>query len=106
MALISCPECTKEVSDKAGSCPHCGVQLQAPQIIKAKLKRKSEFAGTGCVLQGLGLVLLFFFPIGTIIGVVLLLVGSSKSVFWACSNCGNRLNRGVKQCPACTAQLK
>ena len=25
MALIDCPECGKEVSDKAPSCPHCGI---------------------------------------------------------------------------------
>lgn len=24
MALINCPECSKEVSDKAPSCPNCG----------------------------------------------------------------------------------
>ena len=24
MALINCPECGKEISDRAGSCPHCG----------------------------------------------------------------------------------
>lgn len=24
MALIRCPECDKEISDKAGACPHCG----------------------------------------------------------------------------------
>ena len=24
MALIKCPECSKEVSDKAKTCPHCG----------------------------------------------------------------------------------
>lgn len=24
MALIICPECGKEISDKAISCPHCG----------------------------------------------------------------------------------
>ena len=24
MALINCPECAKQISDKAGSCPHCG----------------------------------------------------------------------------------
>lgn len=27
MALINCPECGKEVSDKAGSCPSCGCPL-------------------------------------------------------------------------------
>ena len=27
MALKQCPECGKEVSDKAETCPHCGVRL-------------------------------------------------------------------------------
>ena len=27
MALINCPECGKEVSDKATSCPNCGLPL-------------------------------------------------------------------------------
>ena len=28
MALISCPECKKQVSDKARSCPHCGCPIE------------------------------------------------------------------------------
>lgn len=27
MALISCPECTKEISDRVKTCPHCGYPL-------------------------------------------------------------------------------
>lgn len=27
MALIKCPECSKEISDKANSCPNCGCPL-------------------------------------------------------------------------------
>ena len=27
MALIECPECNKEVSDRAISCPHCGFPI-------------------------------------------------------------------------------
>jgi hypothetical protein len=27
MALISCPECNKQVSEKAPQCPHCGVPI-------------------------------------------------------------------------------
>lgn len=27
MALIKCPECGKEISDKAGNCPHCGCPI-------------------------------------------------------------------------------
>lgn len=29
MALVKCPECNNEVSDKASSCPKCGVPLAA-----------------------------------------------------------------------------
>ncbi len=27
MAIINCPECGKDISDKATSCPHCGVTI-------------------------------------------------------------------------------
>lgn len=30
MALISCPECGKEISDKALACPHCGNPMNQP----------------------------------------------------------------------------
>lgn len=33
MALISCPECNKEISDKAEMCPHCGYKLPKSQPI-------------------------------------------------------------------------
>lgn len=29
MALVSCPECRREVSDQAGACPGCGYPLRA-----------------------------------------------------------------------------
>ena len=28
MALINCPECKREISDRAKSCPHCGCPLE------------------------------------------------------------------------------
>ena len=28
MSLIQCPECGKEISDKAGACPNCGMPLR------------------------------------------------------------------------------
>lgn len=34
MALIICSECGKEVSDKAGACPHCG--CPRPEMKKGK----------------------------------------------------------------------
>lgn len=34
MALINCPECNREISDKAVSCPHCGYPLSNNLIEK------------------------------------------------------------------------
>ncbi|MBQ2953765.1 MAG: zinc ribbon domain-containing protein [Clostridia bacterium] len=31
MALITCPECGKQISDRAKACPHCGFDLNAPK---------------------------------------------------------------------------
>lgn len=33
MSLIRCPECQKEVSDKAENCVHCGYPMKAPDFI-------------------------------------------------------------------------
>lgn len=40
MALIKCPECEKEISDKAESCPNCG--CPSSEWKKVNLKEKAE----------------------------------------------------------------
>jgi predicted amidophosphoribosyltransferase len=44
--LISCPECTKDVSDTLTTCPHCGFQLEQTSNLStapaAKVKRKKK----------------------------------------------------------------
>lgn len=35
MALINCPECNKEISDKAGSCPNCGLPLNKLKYVES-----------------------------------------------------------------------
>lgn len=32
MALIKCPECGKEISDKAPTCTHCGFPIERPMV--------------------------------------------------------------------------
>ena len=32
MALIKCPECSKDVSDKAPTCPNCGAPIAAASV--------------------------------------------------------------------------
>lgn len=51
MALIKCPECGKEISDKANSCPNCGYpieSLSSEGIVKIRvsvLKAPTGFNG-------------------------------------------------------------
>lgn len=44
MALINCPECDKEISDKATNCPNCGVTICAmpTSVIAGPIKPKSK----------------------------------------------------------------
>jgi len=39
MALIKCPECGKEISDKAVSCPNCGSPINVGTYIPVTFKR-------------------------------------------------------------------
>lgn len=56
MALITCPECSGTVSDKAYSCPHCGYPMQSmPATVKPKKrapKRRPNGSGTVVKLSG------------------------------------------------------
>lgn len=36
MALIKCPECGKEIFDKAANCPHCGFPIDSKKLIKGE----------------------------------------------------------------------
>lgn len=84
--------------------------------IVAKRKRKSEFAGAGCLIQGLGLLAPVLLgaalgAAGVVIGiailVVLFFVGSSKASKWVCGNCRNPLaSKDVRVCAACRAQIE
>lgn len=42
MALINCPECNNEVSDKAKACPKCGLPLTWDKRLEAKVKAKEK----------------------------------------------------------------
>ena len=56
MALIKCPECGKEVSDKADSCPECGYPISrksAPPESSRKNKSK--------IITAIFVIVLLFF---------------------------------------------
>lgn len=63
MAIISCPECCKEISDMASRCPNCGRPIMNQNIQKklngTKNKKKSEFS-TNAIRIRLYLAILSF----------------------------------------------
>lgn len=42
MALISCPECEKQISENAASCPNCGYLLTQEKVSKLKEEQKER----------------------------------------------------------------
>ena len=65
MALIACPECEKQMSDTAESCPDCGYKL-TPEIVESikkdetekeeKEKQQQEATNKGCLIGCLGIL--------------------------------------------------
>ena len=55
MALISCPECGKELSDATPACPHCGYPLSSVQTVvpTANPSRKRGFVLAAAILATL-----------------------------------------------------
>ena len=93
MSLIKCPECGKEVSNQASTCPNCGVSLKqqqsnqngpsvrCPRCGGTNLQAISDVKGKGasfwklCFCGLLGLC-------GT---------GKTKTKhYWVCQSCGNK----------------
>ena len=58
MSLIKCPECGKEISDKATSCPNCGCPVSVP-IENNKNKKDSGRKGeSGIARMTFGIILI------------------------------------------------
>ena len=47
MALIQCPECGKQVSDKARKCPHCGYPLEDIDFAKEEIAEETSIETVG-----------------------------------------------------------
>lgn len=103
MALINCPECGHQVSDKASSCPSCGVTLNGVTAVSSAPTPQTTTANPNSVkcprcggtnLQAVANVtgkgasfwkLCFCGLLG--------LCGTGKTKtehFWVCQNCGNK----------------
>ena len=44
MAMISCPECGKQISDRATACPDCGCPINVAPVVTASVDNKKEIS--------------------------------------------------------------
>lgn len=54
MALLKCPECNHDVSDKAAACPHCGYPMNSPTSTKPRIRNGKPTKlpnGFGCIYK-------------------------------------------------------
>lgn len=121
MALISCPECGKQISDSTPSCPHCGYRFStdtttSPSPTEIKPSKASIPIGVIEILAGIAIILISIPFIGVFglgifsmfAGVVLLgsgfvsIVGTHDVTCPYCKSSG-KLAKGAKnyKCPTC-----
>lgn len=123
MALITCPECGKQISEATPACPHCGYQLTVSQMaekvnptkIEAVVVNKSKgiFTAIGSVailiLSPIGFALFIipgiFLVIFSLIGIAAGINEIKGTHAVLCPYCGKK-SKTVKgfeafKCPAC-----
>lgn len=89
MALITCPDCGRQVSDAAQNCPHCGRPLRAaPPPPPAAEKAKS---GVGCGTSGCVTLIVVF--------VIIWVIGYFSSSGSSSSSSGARSNAPSSSAP-------
>jgi hypothetical protein len=73
--------------------------------------KRTEMAGSGCLVQGFGgllglLLCAVFVPLGIVVIFMALIGGSAMARVWCCSACGTKLAvRDVRICPGCRSEM-
>jgi len=83
---------TENKNIKMLKCEKCGGDM--------KKTRKASHTGVGLLCLLVGIVLVLFFPIGTVFGVIFIIVGlhygSKTRGMWTCKKCGYQFKRKLK----------
>lgn len=106
MALMNCPECGKEISDKAEFCPSCGyvlVKSELPKIRKSELgaAEKKPSLGKAYIFCGICVIIFGIFTVAIIIGIFAILGGIGLIV--AGSGMISGMQKGL--CPYCKNEV-
>ena len=104
MALVACPECTRELSDKAAACPHCGAPVASQPAAQVcgrcgtrlvAMEKAAKVSGGGifgALLFLIGLGVMFgnaLVGIGLMILAILIgTFGRTKHLVMVCPRCG------------------
>ena len=95
MALIACPECGREISDKAAHCIHCGCPI-AQQHETSNDKPKFKIDNVNIDSSKFKPV-----PGAPSIGGDDASFGGTPGKTWNCPTCGKALAPNAKFCPNC-----
>lgn len=128
--IFDCPSCSIPIKistrylGKSGPCPHCKAPITVPMnaqpeeltqdpptptkdapIQRARIVKKGETGGLGCLVEAIGL-LICFTVLGIPIGLIVMVAGHVMSYSYRCTNCGNKLvDKKVLICPTCHCRL-
>lgn len=86
-------------------CPECHNSVQLPgNLQNLATKRRSRVTSIpGLILEIGGFLLMFWFPIGTVIGLVMVVIGFRQSYALRCSNCETPTLPSATRCAKCHA---
>jgi len=76
MALIKCPECDREVSEKAPVCPNCGAPVVS-EFIEKKVKKYKTEKNLGIVAVAISLLAWKYLGLSWPITVLVVLSGAT-----------------------------
>jgi hypothetical protein len=127
MALIYCPECGKQVSEKAPTCPNCGAPIatitatgleissEPPKFTSQRMQKKQYTFGPSRLIVGLvflfigisvfkggGPELIYMFCF--VVGIPFIILAFRVPCLF-CADCGQYLGTGVRSCPRCGCNL-
>ena len=112
-AALPCPVCDKPYSftrDAISVCPSCGQEIEKadPNDEVPRITSSRKLAIVAAVVLFGGIVCLFFHPVGSVIGFVLIFaaIGTTNFIRTRCGNCGADLVKDeAAWCPTCGASF-